>query len=139
MPTLDCWANADNLACFAMRHIVTHDPAGAIQFSSRCTRNARAWTRRFGVVILRAFQKTSAPGDVFTIIDALREEPDHDVQKAVAWMLRDLSAHHHDAVLGLLTTWAAAPGPGSGRMVRNGMRKLPTAEQDHLKELLTAT
>lgn len=118
VPTLDCWANADNLACFAMRHIATHDPAGAIELSRRCTSSKAPWTRRFGVVILRAFEKATAPNDVLTIIGALRYEPDHDVQKAIAWMLRDLSGQHHDPVLDLLTAWTNAPTPGSRRMVR---------------------
>jgi 3-methyladenine DNA glycosylase AlkD len=140
VPTLDCWANTDNLACFAMRHITAHDPAKTLELSGRCTGSEAVWTRRFGVVILRAFEKTAAPADVFPILDAMRDEPDRDVRKAVAWMLRDLSVRHHEPVLALLTAWAAVPGRGTGSgtssMVREGMRKLPPHEQARLKDLL---
>lgn len=135
VPTLDCWANADNLACFAMRHITAHGPARAVELSRRCTGSDAAWTRRFGVVILRGFEKTAAPSDVFAVLDALRDEPDRDVQKAVAWMLRDLSARHHDPVLALLTAWASTPALGTRRMIREGMKKLPPPEQTRLKDL----
>jgi 3-methyladenine DNA glycosylase AlkD len=135
VPTLDCWANADNLACFAMRHITAHDPARAVALSRRCIGSEAVWTRRFGVVILRAFEKTAAPREVFAILDVLRDEPDRDVQKAVAWMLRDLSGRHHDPVLALLTDWASVPAPGTRRMIREGMKKLPPLEQGRLKDL----
>ncbi|MEU8825070.1 DNA alkylation repair protein [Streptomyces sp. NPDC048636] len=135
VPSLDCWANADNLACFAMRHITAHAPARAIDLSGRCIAGDAVWTRRFGVVILRAFGKTDAPSDVFTLLDALRDESDRDVQKAVAWMFRDLSRNHHDPVLALLTAWADVPTPATRRMVREGMKKLPPLEQQHLKDL----
>jgi 3-methyladenine DNA glycosylase AlkD len=140
LPTLDCWANTDNLACFAMRHITPDDPARTVALSRRCTVSEAVWTRRFGVVILRAFEKTAAPADVFPILDAMRDEPDRDVRKAVAWMLRDLSVRHHEPVLALLTAWAAVPGRGTGSgtssMVREGMRKLPPHEQARLKDVL---
>ncbi|MFF3404136.1 DNA alkylation repair protein [Streptomyces sp. NPDC002659] len=135
VPTLDCWANADNLACFAMRHIAAQDPASAIGLSRRCVISDAVWTRRFGVVILRAFEKTAAPSDVFAILDALRDEPDHDAQKAVAWILRDLSGHHRDPVLALLTVWESTSAPGTRRMIREGMKKLPPLEQARLKDL----
>jgi 3-methyladenine DNA glycosylase AlkD len=139
VPTLDCWANTDNLACFAMRRITAHDPAKTLELSGRCTGSEAVWTRRFGVVILRAFEKTPAPAEVFAILDDLRDEPDGDVQKAVAWMLRDLSVRHHDPVLALLTAWAESPTPGTRRMIREGMKKLPPGEQARLKDLLPAT
>jgi 3-methyladenine DNA glycosylase AlkD len=136
VPSLADWANCDNLACFAMESLALADPEGVIERCLRWVTDERKWVRRFGVVVLRAFEHAPAPPGVFRGVDLLRDEEDPDVQKGVTWILRDLTSRHGDAVTKLLRQWASDQTRQRGRMVRDGMKKLPAKGQVELRQLL---
>lgn len=136
LPTLDGWANCDNLACASMEPIMLAKPGDTLALCERWVADPNKWIRRFGVVVLRAFEKTSAPPSVFEILDRLRDEADRDVQKGVSWMMRDLSARHSQHVIAVLEAWAKRPDTGRRWMVKDGMKKLPAAAQQRLQALL---
>lgn len=138
LPGLDGWANCDNLACFSMREIALRDPGATVERCRHWVKDPRKWIRRFGVVVLRVFEKVAAPRGVFEVLDALRDEEDPDVQKGVAWICRDLSHLHPEEVFKLLRSWAASEGSrGRAWMLREGMKKLPPRQREHLKALLS--
>ena len=140
LPSLDGWANCDNLACFSMKEVALGDPAGTVTRCRRWVQHPLKWVRRFGVVVLRAFEKRAAPDGVFEVLDALRDEKDPDVQKGVAWICRDLSLRHPKEVFALLSSWATSKG-SEGRvwMLREGLKRLPPRQRERLKVLLPPT
>ena len=137
LPTIDNWANCDNLACFGMEAIALQKTDEVLSLCEGWVRDENKWIRRFGVVVLRAFEKVPAPDKVFDILDLVMEDGDKDVKKAVSWILRDLSKLHSDRVFEFLLRWAAAnPGRDTAWMIKNGMKKLTAGQQQQITAAL---
>jgi len=135
LPTLNNWANCDNLACFGMEAVVFQRTDEVLPLCEQWVRDENKWIRRFGVVVLRAFQKADVPERVFEILDLVRQERDGDVKKAVAWILRDLSKRHAARVIEFLLSWAQTePNKDTMWMIKNGMKKLSADQQQRLVE-----
>jgi len=136
LPTIDNWANCDNLACFGMEAIALQRTDEALSLCEEWVRDEDKWIRRFGVVTLRAFAKAPAPEKVFEILDQVMRDGDRDVKKGVAWILRDLSKLHSGRVFEFLLRWAAAdPSRDTVWMIKNGMKKLTASQQQQIIKL----
>ena len=137
LPTLDNWANCDNLACFGMKAIALQMADEVLSLCEQWMQDENKWIRRFGVVVLRAFQKTDLPERALEILGLAMTERDSDVKKGVAWMLWDLSKRHAAHVFEFLLGWAQShPNRDTMWMIKNGMKKLPADQQQQLVEAL---
>jgi len=137
LPTLDNWANCDNLACFGMEAIALQRTDEVLSLCEQWGRDENKWLRRFGVVVLRAFEKADVPERVFDVFALVMRERDSDVKKAVAWILRDLSKRHTARVFEFLLGWAQSnPNRDTTWIIKNGMKKLPADQQQQLIEAL---
>jgi len=137
LPALDNWANCDNLACFGMEAIALQMTDEALSRCERWVRDENKWIRRFGVVVLRAFEKADLPEQAFEILGQVMTDRDSDVKKGVAWMLRDLSKRHAARVFEFLLGWAQSdPNRDTAWIIKNGMRKLPADQQQQLVKTL---
>jgi len=137
LPTLDNWANCDNLACFGMEPIALQMTDRVLSLCEQWVRDENKWLRRFGGVVLRAFAKADLPEQAFDILALVMRERDSDVKKAVAWVLRDLSERHMARVFKFLLGWAQSdPSRDTVWMIKDGMKKLPADQQQQLVETL---
>ena len=137
LPTLDNWANWDNLACFGMKAIALQMADEVLSLCEQWVQDKSKWIRRFGVVVLRAFEKTDLPERAIEILGLVMTERDRDVKKGVAWMLRDLSKRHAVRIFEFLLGWAQShPNRDTVWMIKNGMKKLPEDQQQQLGEAL---
>lgn len=137
LPSLDNWANCDNLACFGMEAIVLQMTDEVLSLCEQWVQDENKWIRRFGVVVLRAFEKTDLPEQAFEILGLVMADHDSDVKKGVAWMLRDLSKRHPNRVFEFILGWAkSGPNRDTVWMIKNGMKKLPVEQQQRLVEAL---
>ena len=137
LPTLDNWANCDNLACFGMEPIALQMTDEVLSLCERWVRDENKWIRRFGVVVLRAFGKAEVPERAFEILDQAMTDRDSDVKKGTAWILRDLSKRHPAHVFKFLLSWAQSnPNRNTVWIIKNGMKKLPEDQQQQFVEVL---
>jgi len=94
------------------------------------------WIRRFGVVVLRAFEKVDLPEGVLEVLAQVMQDRDRDVKKGAAWMLRDLSKRHGTQVFEFLLGWAESdPTLDTAWIIKNGPKRLP---EDQQRQLLLA-
>jgi len=137
LPTLDNWANCDNLACFGMEPIALQMTNEVLSLCEQWVRDENKWIRRFGVVVLRAFGKADLPEQAFEILGQVMTDQDSDVKKGVAWMFRDLSKRHPARVFEFLLGWAQSdPNRDTIWIIKNGMKKLTADQQRQLVEAL---
>jgi len=137
LPTLDNWANCDNLACFGMEPIALQMTNEVLSLCEQWVRDENKWIRRFGVVVLRAFGKAEVSERAFEILGQAMTDRDSNVKKGTAWILRDLSKRHPAHVFEFLLGWAQSnPNRDTTWIIKNGMKKLPADQQQQLVEAL---
>ena len=137
LPTLDNWANCDNLACFGMEAIALQITDEVLSLCEQWVQDENKWIRRFGVVVLRAFEKAEVPERAFGILDQVMTDRDSDVKKGAAWILRNLSKRHPARVFEFLLSWAQSnPNRDMAWIIKNGMKKLGADQQQQLVKAL---
>ncbi len=60
------------------------------------------------------------------------DDPERDVQKAVAWALREISKKNAEAVYAFLLSYTAVSSRATGYILREGSKKLPPEQRDAL-------
>ncbi len=137
LPTLDNWADCDNLACFGMEAIALQMTDEVLSLCEQWIQDDNKWVRRFGVVVLRAFEKAELPERAFEVLGQVMTDRDGDVKKGAAWILRNLSKRHPARVFEFLLGWAQSnPNRDTAWIIKNGMKKLPADQQQQLIEVL---
>ncbi len=136
------WEECDQLACFGLRYVVQRHPEPVLARCRDWVQDEDTWTRRFGVVVLTSLPKgksgkTFRPSErEFAILDAVMDDEAEEVQKAVAWALREMCKRDPTAVDGYLRRYVRSTSPPTRRIIKEAMRKLPDEEQVALRMLL---
>jgi 3-methyladenine DNA glycosylase AlkD len=138
------WEECDQLACFGLRHVVQRHPEPVLSRCRDWVQNQDKWTRRFGVAVLTSLPKGKAgktfrPSErEFAILDAVMADEAKEVQKAVAWALREMCRQDPKAVASYLLRHAQSQSVGrpTRRIIKLAMKKLPAEEQAALQALL---
>lgn len=108
---LDSWASVDALVSGAREHVVAHPQLFLNEARNRVSAR-QPLVRRFGVVLLYPLARDPAGPEPDAILDVLRRtarDPEPLVQKANAWVLRDLHRRAPDAVDAFLAQYADDP------------------------------
>lgn len=136
LPGINNWANCDNLACFGMEPIILSNAEEVLSLCEKWVRDKNKWTRRFGIVTLRAYKKMPTTSKVFGILDALMKDGEPDVKKAVSWILREITKKNPKPIFGYLLRWTKSnPNKDTKWIIKNGIKKLG---KDKQKEILGA-
>jgi len=118
LDNLGNWSVCDNLAMFGVEPVVYQNPELVLPLSEEWTKNKNKWIRRFGVVTLRGYKKVRATDEVFKILDAVMEDEDRNVKKAVSWVLREITKKNPDRVAEFLKKWTTHLGRDTKWMIR---------------------
>ncbi|MFK7737459.1 MAG: DNA alkylation repair protein [Pirellulaceae bacterium] len=113
----DSWAIADAVAQGGQKRLA-QDPT-RLDLLEEWTRSEHMWTRRAAFVFALPFVKSRHPNDVEKAArgrvlgwaDALAEDHEWFIQKAIAWWLRDLSKRDPEATRGWLDAHGARLKP----------------------------
>lgn len=100
-----------------MQGWTAHDDEHVRRFASEGSRAYLPWAKRVPWLV----QHPAATGG---ILDALHADPADYVRRSVANHLNDLSRIDPVLVTRTAAGWAAAPGDGSARVIRHGLRTL---------------
>jgi 3-methyladenine DNA glycosylase AlkD len=113
------------------------DPETTLELSGRWINSSDLWTKRFGVVALRAFKKAPITKKVFELLDRVMSDDEHYIKKAVGWILREISKQDPMRVYEYLMCYASEGADKATRwIIKDGMKKLPPEEQTSLKAKL---
>jgi 3-methyladenine DNA glycosylase AlkD len=87
------WAVCDTLGMQSVKAIAVKQQACILEMSRRLIAAHAMWQRRLGVVLLTHYAKDAVLRDtIIAIVRPLRADKEHYVQKALAWLDRDLAA-----------------------------------------------
>lgn len=76
------------------------------------------------------------PDKVLPVIEKLKTDDNLYVKKSVANVLRNASKYDPDFVFVLCQKWAKLNNQNTRWIIKDGMKKLPTEEQERLKSLM---
>lgn len=129
---LDSWASVDALVGGAREHVVAHPQLFLNEARNRVSAR-QPLVRRFGVVLLYPLARDPVGPEPPAILDVLRRTM-HDrellVQKANAWVLRDLHRRAPDTVDAFLAKFADDPDARGTLAAYRAKTKTRSAEPD---------
>ncbi len=118
------WALVDGLAVYVAGFVVERDPAGARPILDRWAADPDIWVRRSALLALLPGLRTGA-GDFDRFAryaDAMLDEKEFFVRKAIGWVLREASKQAPDRVAAWL---APRTDRASGVTMREAVKYLP--------------
>jgi len=123
------WAYVDVLAANVAGMIGAADPASGATFD-RWARDADFWLRRAALLSQLTHARAGAALDRFLgYADAMLEEREFFIRKAIGWVLREAAKQQPS----LVADWLAPrTGRASGVTMREAIRYLPAASAAHL-------
>jgi 3-methyladenine DNA glycosylase AlkD len=124
------WALVDGLAADVVGNLLTHDPVGVSTVMDRWASDDDFWIRRSSLLAeLRPIRDGAPLGRFLARADAMLEEREFFIRKAIGWVLREASKKRPDEV-------AAWVGPRTGRAsgvtMREAVKYLSRADADRL-------
>jgi DNA alkylation repair enzyme len=106
-----------------------------IQEMMRWADDANPNVRRVSSEGLRGIVRRN-PDKVLPVIGKLKTDDNLYVKKSVANVLRNASKYDSAFVFDLCTKWAKLNNQNTNWIIKDGMKKLPTEEQERLKSLI---
>jgi 3-methyladenine DNA glycosylase AlkC len=97
--------------------------------------NSDANIRRAAVEGLREIARKE-PKTILPILEKAKTDGELYVKKAVAHILREISKKNPNLVFDLCQEWAKLNNQNTNWIMKDGMRKLPTKEQERLRVLI---
>lgn len=95
LPHLHNWAMCDELSLGVLAHIVAAHPAETVPRVLRWADTQDRWQRRVAcVALIRLARRGEQTAAIFRLCDKLLDDHDDMVEKAVGWLLRELSRDH---------------------------------------------
>jgi 3-methyladenine DNA glycosylase AlkD len=124
------WALVDGLAVDAVGAILAADEKRAVAVLDRWASDADFWIRRSALLAWLRPLRAGAPLDRFlSYADALLEEKEFFIRKAIGWVLREVGKRRPDEV----TDWLAPrTHRSSGLTMREATKYLPAADAQRL-------
>lgn len=131
------WDTCDNLGARALSQLILAMPTEKLlSFLKEWVLDSNKWIRRGSCAALAELIKThDIPDEALDIIDVLvKEEEDRDVQKGVAWALRNISKRFPEKVISCVDAWISESKTDRHTrwMIKNGMKKLPQEKQEQI-------
>jgi 3-methyladenine DNA glycosylase AlkD len=125
----DCvtWDHVDGIATFLVGKVLEKDQ-GALEYLERWSHSDNFWFRRAALIAqIRQFRKGKGDaGLFFRFAEAMIEESEFFVRKAIGWALRELSKAEPDAVYDFLLTVKDRAAPLT---LKEGARRLPEKQK----------
>jgi 3-methyladenine DNA glycosylase AlkD len=87
------WAVCDTLGMQSVKAIAAKEEVRILEMSRRLMAKRAMWQRRLGIVLLTHYAKNAGlREDLIALVRPLRADKEHYIQKALAWLDRDLDA-----------------------------------------------
>ncbi len=131
------WALVDDLAASVVGEIASSHPDAVRPVLDRWAADGDFWIRRASLLAELLPLKRGAPLDPFALrADAMLEEREFFIRKAIGWVLREVGKRRPDEVVGWLASRATR---ASGVTMREAVKYLPDADAARLMQTYTAS
>jgi 3-methyladenine DNA glycosylase AlkD len=123
------WALVDGLAAWSLGDVVLRYPRSASRLD-RWARDGDLWIRRAALLAwLRPLKQGAPMGPFLGYADAMLDEREFFIRKAIGWVLREAAKTRPDEVIAWL---APRAGRASGVTMREAVKYLGEADRERL-------
>jgi 3-methyladenine DNA glycosylase AlkD len=123
------WALVDGLAAWSLGDVVLRYPRSASRLD-RWARDGDLWIRRAALLAwLRPLKQGAPMGPFLGYADAMLDEREFFIRKAIGWVLREAAKTRPDEVIAWL---APRTGRASGVTMREAVKYLGEADRERL-------
>ncbi len=140
IPDLSGWEVCDALACTGMKSYTLEHPDVVLRLVNSWIKSPNPWIRRFAIISLipLAQNKKTEDLDFFLVIlkKAMKDEEDC-VQKAVSWLLREITYKDPHRIGKFLEVFARDCEPATRKIIKEGSRKIDPKDRENLLEILS--
>ncbi|HVZ37827.1 MAG TPA: DNA alkylation repair protein [Candidatus Kapabacteria bacterium] len=128
---VDNWETCDQLATNVASPVVAAQ-IDRVRDLVEWAGSGNAWRRRFAVVTTAGLNQKGRrfPAETLRVCEALMNDPDAMVQKAVGWALREATEADEGLAAAFLLRWK---GKGAPRIMREGSEKLSRENRELLR------
>jgi 3-methyladenine DNA glycosylase AlkD len=124
------WALVDELAEHPLGNLLSRHPGEVASVLRRWSTDPDFWVRRASLLAwLRPLRDGASPERFLACADAMLDEREFFIRKAIGWILRELGKRRPDVVLAWLAPRTAR---ASGVTMREAVKYLPPAEGERL-------
>lgn len=140
IPDLSGWEVCDALACTGLKPYTLEHPDVVLRLVNSWIKSPNEWIRRFAIISLipLAQNRKTEDLDFFLVIlkKAMKDEED-SVQKAVSWLLREITYKDPHRVAKFLEVFARECEPATRKIIREGSKKIDPKDRENLLEILS--
>ena len=137
------WEVCDALATKALGPLMVWKTNEMLKKIKKLIKDKDRWVRRLGILSLLSLAHQGAGfkrvEPVLKMLDPVMEDPEGDVKKAAAWVIRDFTPKSRQAVIRHLTRWVKGASMDTEWIIRNASTKLPKAERAKLLNIIRTT
>jgi 3-methyladenine DNA glycosylase AlkD len=137
IPDLDNWEICDSLANIGLKNWMIEHPEVTLRMIHNWVRSPNPWIRRLGVVSLIPLSNREVFEDLdayLIVIKKLMRDEHESVQKAVSWVIREITPKDPHRVGKFLEVFTKYSEPSTQRIIREGSKKLDDAVRTVLME-----
>ncbi len=135
---LSDWEVCDQLALRVLSNLATKDKHRIFSLMGELVKSENKWIRRLAIATIPPYIRANRSESKLCLefLCNVMEEKDKDVQRAVAWALREISKKDSNLAFEFLKKWAKADSKDAKKIVREGMRKLSEVQQEDLRKIM---
>lgn len=135
------WSSSDTFADKVFNNIFVERFEWIISVLKTWAKDENIWLRNTaGFAIHAPFERKlldiSHLDKALSVLNLLMQDPDRNVKKKVGWTLRILCKPFPEVINDFLIKWAQIKDKNTYWIIKNGMKKLDTADQDSIKKMM---
>ena len=132
------WETCDQLALRVIINLAIKNRDELFSVMKAWSEHENKWIRRLAAATIVPYirARKQEARTCLKLLNNMMEEEDKEVKKAIAWALREITKKDADAVSEFLHEWAKVNNRNTRWIIREGMKKLSSEEQDRLNALI---
>ncbi|MCE1247529.1 MAG: DNA alkylation repair protein [Firmicutes bacterium] len=137
IPDLDNWELCDSLATIGLKKWMPEHHESSLRMINNWVRSPNPWIRRLGIVSLIPLSNSGSFEDLdvyLVVIKKLMRDEHESVQKAVSWVIREITPKDPERVGKFLEVFTKYHEPSTQKIIREGSKKLDEAVRTVLME-----
>lgn len=132
------WEICDQMALRVTVNLAVQNQKELFSLMEQWVMSENKWIRRLAIATIPPYIRATKTESKICLefLDKTMRESDRDVQKAIAWALREITKKSPISVFEFLQKWATVDDKNTKWIIKEGMKKLPEEEQQKLKSLI---
>ena len=140
IPDLSGWEVCDALATIGLKPYTLEHPDVVLRLVNSWIKSPNQWIRRFGIISLIPLAQNRKTEDLdffLVILKKVMKDEEDSVQKAVSWLLREITYKDPHRVGKFLEVFARECEPSTRKIIKEGSKKIDPKDRENLLDLLS--